>query len=107
MKSIKYKAIMFDLDGTLLNTIDDIADCSNKVLKKYNFLTHKTHKYKLFVGDGIDTLVYRILPKENRNKKFIKKIVDEIKFEYSKNWSRKTMVYPEIFDLLKFCQMRK
>ncbi len=102
----KFKAIIFDLDGTLLDTIDDIAYCANKILKKYNFPLHKTYRYKLFVGDGIETLVYKILPKDKREPKLIKEIVSRIKLEYKNNFANKTKVYTGIMDLLNMCQLK-
>jgi phosphoglycolate phosphatase len=96
-----FKAIIFDLDGTLLDTVDDISDSANSVLKRYNFSTYTPAQYKLFVGDGMETLVSRLLPKNKKNnKQLIKKIVSEIKVEYAKNWNKKTKIYPGIKSLL-------
>jgi len=58
------KLIIFDLDGTLLNTIDDLADCTNYVLEKNGFLTHEVNAYKYFVGNGVVKLLERALPKD-------------------------------------------
>ena len=51
------KGIIFDLDGTLLNTIDDIADSVNAVLKKHGLPTHTVEEYKTFVGSGAKVLI--------------------------------------------------
>ena len=103
----KYKAVIFDLDGTLLDTIDDIAISANTVLKRHGFPIHKTREYKLFVGEGMETLVYKILPREKRSRSFIKKIIKEIRLEYSKNWNKNTKIYSGILDLLNFLQLKK
>ena len=50
------KLIIFDLDGTLLNTIDDIMDATNQALSKLKFPTHDVNKYKIFVGNGINKM---------------------------------------------------
>lgn len=57
-------AILFDLDGTLLNTIDDIADSMNWALARLGWPTHTVDEYKRFVGDGVDKLVLRAAPEE-------------------------------------------
>lgn len=59
-----YKYVIFDLDGTLLNTIDDLADAGNYALKEMGFPTYETEKYKYFVGNGIPKLIERIVPKD-------------------------------------------
>ena len=53
------KALIFDLDGTLLNTLDDIADSMNEVLRRHGLPPHATDAYKYFVGDGVLNLVRR------------------------------------------------
>jgi len=58
------KLVIFDLDGTLLNTIDDLADCTNYVLQKNGFPTHEVDAYKYFVGNGVVKLLERALPKD-------------------------------------------
>lgn len=57
-----YNPIIFDLDGTLLNTIGDLADAGNFALAKFGYPTHPEEKYKTFVGNGIPKLIERILP---------------------------------------------
>ena len=57
-----YKAILFDLDGTLLDTLEDLGNAANRVLDKYGFPTHTMDNYRLFVGDGVVTLMNRALP---------------------------------------------
>lgn len=61
-----YKAVIFDLDGTLLNTIDDLADAGNHVLSVLGFEGHCVADYKMMVGNGIPTLVQRMLPEKAR-----------------------------------------
>lgn len=57
-----YNFVIFDLDGTLLNTLDDLADAGNYALKAMGFPAHETEKYKYFVGNGIPKLIERIVP---------------------------------------------
>lgn len=67
-----YKYVVFDLDGTLLNTLDDLADAGNYALEKMGYPVHEVSKYKYFVGNGIPKLIERIVPsgctKENSEK---------------------------------------
>jgi phosphoglycolate phosphatase len=57
-----FKGIIFDLDGTLANTLDDIAGSMNRVLKAHRYPVHPTEDYKLLVGRGLDNLVKQALP---------------------------------------------
>ena len=61
------KLIVFDLDGTLINSLEDLADSANHVLIQHGFPTHPVDAYRYFVGDGLRKLIERILPPEERN----------------------------------------
>lgn len=61
------KAIIFDLDGTLVNTIGDIGHACNAVLEKQGFRTHSIDSYKEFVGNGLPMTIYRALPEDIQN----------------------------------------
>ena len=64
---MKYRAVLFDLDGTLLDTINDISNSMNSVLDRFGFRGHGRDAYKYFVGEGIDTLVRRALTQNHRD----------------------------------------
>ena len=57
-----YKTVVFDLDGTLLNTLTDLADAGNRLCRKYGWPTHERQAYRYFVGNGIPKLIERMLP---------------------------------------------
>ena len=57
-----YKTVVFDLDGTLLNTLTDLADAGNRLCRKYGWPTHERQAYRYFVGNGIPKLVERLAP---------------------------------------------
>jgi phosphoglycolate phosphatase len=97
------KLVIFDLDGTLLNTIDDLADCTNYVLKKNGFPIHKIDSYKFFVGNGVITLLQRALPKEIKENKF-NNILKEFMDLYEIHKEDKTAPYEGMVETLENLQ---
>ncbi|MBN2531702.1 MAG: HAD-IA family hydrolase [Spirochaetales bacterium] len=95
-----YRAAIFDLDGTLLNTLDDIADSCNQVLKAAGFPTHPVPEYKNFVGRGIAYLVKAALPGNSLTDAAMEKLIKEMRAEYSKNCLQKTKPYPGVIETL-------
>ena len=64
---MNFDAIIFDLDGTLVDSLEDIADSMNRVLEDAGLPAHPTADYRYFIGDGIDMLTQRALPEEHRS----------------------------------------
>lgn len=97
----KYRGIIFDLDGTLLNSLDDIADAANGALSQLGFPTHPAENYRYYVGDGVKILIERILPENVRCEKTVfdecLKVYSDL---YMHGWDRKTRPYPGIPELL-------
>lgn len=104
---IDFKAVIFDLDGTLLDTLEDIADTSNRVLAKNGFPTHPLERYREFVGSGLNVLITRILPEDKRDDKTVEKCVHEFREDYKHNWNIKTAPYAGIIDTLNRLSQRK
>ena len=96
----KYKAVVFDLDGTLLNTIDDLADAMNAALSAGGFPTHTAEECKYFVGDGVRNFVVRSLPPDSRDDGTVARIIGLYREAYSKNWADKTRPYAGVPELL-------
>jgi phosphoglycolate phosphatase len=93
------KTIIFDLDGTLIDSLEDIAVCMNQVLEQLNIPTHKIEDYKYFVGGGISVLVDNALDKNCSNE--IKELVTEkFKIVYDQKLHAKTKPYAGIYELL-------
>jgi len=97
---VSYRAAIFDLDGTILDTIEDLADSMNAVLGRRGFPGHGTEAYKVFVGDGIEILVERALPADKRDQATVAVCTDEMRREYAQRWNVKTRPYDGIRELL-------
>jgi phosphoglycolate phosphatase len=98
---MKYKAVLFDLDGTLLDTLDDLGDSMNAVLSARGYATHPIRSYTAFVGDGVHALVRRSLPNgAGGNEALVNELVPLMRAEYSRRWKAKTRPYDGIPELL-------
>ncbi len=100
------KLIVFDLDGTLINSLEDLADSANHVLEQHGFTIHPVDAYRYFVGDGVRKLIERILPAEERNDAQIEQCRQEFVEYYKIHMEDKTSVYEGITDLLKALKAR-
>ena len=98
---MKFRAIIFDLDGTLLDTIEDLADSMNAVLGRAGLPAHDVEAYKRFVGDGIEVLVERALPPGMRDARALRAFVAAMREEYGRRWKVKTAAYEGIEELLE------
>ena len=98
--SLKYQAVIFDLDGTLLDTLEDLADSMNAVLESQGMPVHALEKYRYFVGDGVRELARRVLPPEKRDDATVAASVELMSIEYGKRWKSKTRPYPGIEETL-------
>ncbi|NMB99324.1 MAG: HAD hydrolase-like protein, partial [Thermoanaerobaculaceae bacterium] len=97
----KIEAVIFDLDGTLLNTVEDIMDSVNSALEKYGFPLHSLEEYLYFIGDGIEELVKRALPENKRDSETFPKCLSLVKDEYEKRWHNKTKPYDGVKEMLE------
>ena len=94
------KAVLFDLDGTLVNSLTDLADSTNFALEKLGYPTHETEKYKYFVGDGIPMLIKRALPEGERTKETQAQCLELFMSRYREHYFDKTDAYDGIKELL-------
>lgn len=102
---MSFQAILFDLDGTLLDTLEDLGDTVNLVLAKSGFPTHSIDTYRYFVGDGVAMLFNRALPEDKRNNDVIRVCVHAFCEEYSTNWNIKTKPYDGVIEMLNALTM--
>lgn len=97
---MKFKVVVFDLDGTLLDTLDDLADSMNSILAKHNYPTHEVAAYKYFVGNGLRVLVHRTFPEGKRDDENVDRGLSDLREEYGRRWSNKTKPYKGILEML-------
>jgi phosphoglycolate phosphatase len=95
-----FDAVIFDLDGTLADTLDDIADAMNRVLAARGVAPHTPAAYKLMIGHGLRTLVGEALPPEQRSAETIAACLDEMMASYREHCLDKTRLYEGVAGLL-------
>jgi phosphoglycolate phosphatase len=95
-----FKAVIFDLDGTLLDTLEDLAEAMNAVLMKNRLPVHALEAYRYFVGDGMEMLVRRALPFQVADPAEFERFVAGMLAEYAGRSARTTKPFPGITDLL-------
>ncbi len=101
------RAVLFDLDGTLLDTLADLAHATNTVLEQEGFAIHPVDAYRHFIGDGAAMLVRRALPEEARRDDVIARCVAAFGREYERSWNVRTRPYDGILELLNALTARQ
>jgi phosphoglycolate phosphatase len=99
-------AVFLDLDGTLLDSVQDLADAANAALRAFKLPEHPVHAYKYFVGDGFEMLIERASPK-NTDPDLRLRIMRHAREEYRRNWAKSSKPYPGIPEMLAKLQKRK
>lgn len=95
------KLIIFDLDGTLINSLDDLARSANHVLRGRGYPEHELSAYRRFVGNGITKLMERALPPSDRSPENVESVRDEFVAYYSLHKAESTAPYEGIVPLLQ------
>ena len=104
-QTLPAKAVFFDLDGTLIDSLDDLADTTNDVLAGHGLPTHPVQEYRYFVGDGIHTMLQRTVP-TGTDPAVVDALVVLAKVEYGQHWARKTRNYAGIAPMLEQLQVK-
>ena len=95
-----YSGLILDLDGTLLDTLGDLASATNQALETLGYATHPTDAYRIFVGDGVRSLAERALPVDARTADTIDACVKAIRRGYDGSWNGLTAPYPGVESML-------
>ncbi len=95
------EAFLFDLDGTLLDTLQDLADSMNAVLAARGLFVHPPDQYRYFVGDGMRELARRVLPGNTGSDELIDQLVEEMRIEYGARCYNTTGPYPGVNTMLE------
>lgn len=96
----KKNLVIFDLDGTLLNTIEDLGHAVNYALEKNGFATHSVASYPFFVGNGVRRLITRVLPEEHRTADTIDLLLKDFKEYYDEHCCDYTKPYDGMPELM-------
>ncbi len=97
---LPFQSVVFDLDGTLLNTLADIASAGNAVLQSLGFEPHPCDDYRQFIGEGVARLFERALPGDAANPNLVKQCVQAFDVHYAEHWNVESQLYDGIADML-------
>ncbi len=95
-----FQAVLFDLDGTLANSLFDLADCVNHALTKFGYPTRPVENFRYYAGDGITKMVERALPEQHRSPETVAKVQEVFSARYATHYSDKTVAYPGLCQLI-------
>lgn len=98
------KLVIFDLDGTLLNTIEDLGNAANYALSLNGYPTHSLASYPFFVGNGVRNLIRKALPDDMRTDSIIESLLKDFKEYYNEHNTDCTKPYDGIEELLRNLQ---
>jgi len=103
---VRIDLIIFDLDGTLIDSLGDLADSMNATLASMGFPTHPQEPYRRFVGDGMVTFARRALPADAVEEVTVDEAVRRMRQEYARRWTDTTRPYPGVSELLAGLEKR-
>ena len=101
-----YHTVLFDLDGTLLNTIEDLADAGNRLCAARGWPTHTVDQFRYLVGNGIPKLIERLTPEDRRTPEVLEAAYHDFDADYHDHMFDKTAPYPGMPELLAVLNAR-
>lgn len=105
---MKFKAVIFDLDGTLADTLHDLADSVNEALQRLNLPQYSHEEIRKKIGYGITELMISCLPaKQKNNTKLLGQALELVAEAYSQRWTLHSCLYPGISDVLDRLMLKK
>lgn len=96
----RIKGVIFDLDGTLIDTLEDIADAENSALAELGLPPVEVDKFRWIVGGGAENLAQKLLPPSQHSEESIKAFVERFRYFYHQNWHNKTKPYDGVSELI-------
>jgi phosphoglycolate phosphatase len=102
----RFAGVVFDLDGTLVDTLTDIANAANSVLAQHGFPAHPVSRYRKFVGEGIRVLLSRALPPGRRDEGTLDACLATMSVEYPRHLNRTAQPYAGVPELISELRRR-
>lgn len=99
-RTMAFSAVIFDLDGTLLDTLADIGDAANRVLDALGYPQHSLDDYRQFVGSGVRVLFGRALPQRAADEATVTRCAERFQVEYALRWNVATRPYDGVAEML-------
>jgi phosphoglycolate phosphatase len=101
IRSMALKAVLFDLDGTLLDSLEDLGEAVNRTLRELGFPVHEAAEYRQFIGEGAKKLVERALPEPARDDgEVVERALALYQRHYEACWHERTRVFPGLSELV-------
>ena len=102
---MRYELAIFDLDGTLLNTLSDLADAANAALKECGYPARSMEEVRTFIGNGVARLIARAVP-QGTSDDAVASVLARFKAIYIQNVNVKTAPYPGVMEMLETLNRR-
>lgn len=99
-RTMVFSAVIFDLDGTLLDTLTDIGDAANRVLDALGYPQHSLDDYRQFVGSGVRVLFGRALSEDAADEATVTRCAERFQVEYARHWNVATRPYDGVAEML-------